>query len=139
MTTFSAPGSSRVMKPAQVRGHLLILRPLRLTMAESRLGEDQAIIVDVVDLSAGGEVFDGCTWFSKGLIIALRGKIGGPPVLASVDLGEPADANRKPPWLLIDRSRDQTAIDTANAWAAEHRWWFERSAPAAGDDRPRSR
>ncbi len=126
MTTFSAPGSSRVMKPAQVRGHLLILRPLRLTMAESRLGEDQAIIVDVVDLDRRGEVYDGCTWFSKGLIIALRNKIGGPPVLASVDLGEPTDSTRKPPWLLVDRSRDQAAIATANAWAAEHRSWFDR-------------
>jgi hypothetical protein len=105
-----------------VKGHLLLLRPIGVVSTTTKYGETAAIHLDMVDLTTG-EIHLGVIMYPKLIISALRERVGGPPVLATVPQGKALEG-QKPPWLLTDRTRDRTAVATAERFAEAHPEFF---------------
>jgi hypothetical protein len=125
-TTLSSPsGGGDVLKPADVLGHLLLVRPVEfIPEMPTQYGPTDTIRVDVADLSANdgrgqwGAVYRDAMWFGRILVGGLRRQIG------EIVLGQMSQGVSKPgqsaPNILVDMMPDPQAVATAQAWLAQH-------------------
>jgi len=121
MSRFSAPDTYISVKAEQVKGHLLLLRPIGAVSTTTKYGETAAIHLDMVDLTTG-EIHLGVIMYPKLIISALRDRVGGPSSPRSPRAK--ALEGQKPPWLLTDRTRDRAAVATAERFAEAHPDFF---------------
>lgn len=89
---FADPSQGDQCKPAEVLGHVLIIKPVQLRdgVPTANYGPKDAIEVDVVDLDQDGRVFRNCLWFNGVLIGSLRSHVG------ELVLGRMAQGQAKP-------------------------------------------
>jgi hypothetical protein len=134
---FSAPaGGGDIAKPEDLRGHLLIVRPMDFRPGVSTsFGVTDAIAVDIADLSAADpstgqpRVYKGALWFNVMLVNGLKTQIGE-PVLGRMVQGL-AKAGQSPPWQLESAIKDTQAVAAGQAWMAAHPEFMGMAAPAA--------
>ena len=114
---FSSPATSgESVKPADLQGHLLIIKPVEYkTGITTSLGEAEAIEVDLVDLDAGTE-HNSVLFFNVALRSALKPNIGK-SVLARIGQGV-AKPGKSAPWILVDATGDADAVAKATAYLA---------------------
>ena len=114
---FSSPATSgESVKPADLQGHLLIIKPVEYkTGITTSLGEAEAIEVDLVDLDAGTE-HNSVLFFNVALRSALKPNIGK-SVLARIGQGV-AKPGKSAPWILVDATTDADAVAKATAYLA---------------------
>lgn len=115
---FTSPASSGgdSVKPADLQGHLLIIKPVEYkTGIQTSLGEAEAIEVDVVDLDTSTE-HTSVLFFNVALRSALKPNIGK-SVLARIGQGV-AKPGKSAPWILIDATTDADAVAKATAYLA---------------------
>ena len=117
MSTFSAPSSSEAtVKPADLQGHLLIIKPVEYkTGIITSLGEAEAIEVDLIDLDTNTE-HNSVLFFNVALRSALKSNIGK-SVLARIGQGV-AKPGKSAPWILVNATDSQADIDKATAYLA---------------------
>lgn len=117
MSEFSAPASSEAtVKPADLQGHLLIIKPVEYkTGITTSLGEAEAIEVDLIDLDTNTE-HNSVLFFNVALRSALKSNIGK-SVLARIGQGV-AKPGKSAPWILINATDSQADIDKATAYLA---------------------
>jgi hypothetical protein len=117
MSAFAAPSSqSESVKPADLDGHLLIVKPLEYkTGITTSLGEADAIECNLVDLDAGTE-HHSVLFFNVALKSALKPNIGK-SVLARMGSGI-AKPGKSAPWILVDATADSEAVAKATAYLA---------------------
>jgi hypothetical protein len=117
MSAFAAPsGQSESVKPADLNGHLLIIKPVEFkTGIQTSLGEADAIEVDLVDLDTNTE-HSSVLFFNVALKSALKSNIGK-SVLARMGEGV-AKPGKSAPWILIDATADAEAVAKATAYLA---------------------
>jgi hypothetical protein len=136
--TLSSPsGGGDVLKPADVLGHLLLVRPVEfITDMPTQFGNTDTIRVDVVDLSASdvngqwGVVYRDAMWFGRALVGGLRKQIGE-FVLGKMGQGV-AKPHQSAPNILVDMMPDPNAVATAQLWLAQHPEFAEGKAQASG-------
>lgn len=115
---FSSPASSsgETVKPADLQGHLLIIKPVEYkTGIQTSLGEAEAIEVNLVDLDTNTE-HDSVLFFNVALRASLKSNIGK-SVLARIGQGV-AKPGKSAPWILIDATVDADAVAKATAYLA---------------------
>jgi hypothetical protein len=117
VSEFSAPASSEAtVKPADLQGHLLIIKPVEYkTGITTSLGEAEAIEVDLIDLDTNTE-HNSVLFFNVALRSALKSNIGK-SVLARIGQGV-AKPGKSAPWILINATDSQADIDKATAYLA---------------------
>ena len=117
MSEFSAPASSEAtVKPADLQGHLLIIKPVEYkTGITTSLGEAEAIEVDLIDLDTNTE-HNSVLFFNVALRSALKSNIGK-SVLARISTGV-AKPGKSAPWILVNATDSQADIDKATAYLA---------------------
>jgi hypothetical protein len=117
MSAFAAPaGQSESVKPADLKGHLLIIKPVEYkTSIQTSLGEADAIEVDLVDLDTNTE-HTSVLFFNVALKSALKPNIGK-SVLARMGEGV-AKPGKSAPWILVDATADAEAVAKATAYLA---------------------
>jgi len=117
MTTFAAPSAQGdTVKPADLQGHLLIIKPVEYkTGIQTSLGEAEAIEVDLVDLDTNTE-HNSVLFFNIALRSSLRSNIGK-QVLARIGQGV-AKPGKSAPWILINATDDSEAVAKATAYLA---------------------
>ena len=109
-TPFEAPatieGSS--VRPADLNGHLLIIKPLEYkTGIATQLGVAEAIEVDLVDLDTNEE-HSSVLFFNIALRNALKPNIGK-QVLARIGQGT-AKPGKSAPWILVNATENQADV-----------------------------
>jgi hypothetical protein len=111
--TFTAPSSSsESVKPADLDGHLLIIKPIEYKASISTsLGDTDAIEVNIIDVTTGKH-HESVLFFNVALKSALKPNIGK-IVLAKMGQGI-AKPGKSAPWILNPVS-DQGDIDSATA------------------------
>lgn len=117
-TPFAAPASSESssVKPADLEGHLLIIKPIEYkTGITTSLGEAEAVEVDLVDLDTNTE-HSSVLFFNVALRNSLRPNIGK-QVLARIGKGV-AKPGKTAPWVLVNATENQADIDKATAYLA---------------------
>lgn len=115
---FTSPASSggESVKPADLQGHLLIIKPVEYkTGIQTSLGEAEAIEVDIVDLDTSTE-HTSVLFFNVALRSALKPNIGK-SVLARIGQGV-AKPGKSAPWILIDATQEADAVAKATAYLA---------------------
>lgn len=133
MTQFASPATTAQLPPADVNGHLLLIKPLTFeTGIQTTLGLSDAVRCDVADLSTG-HLHEGVLWFQKVLIASLQTRIGQ-MVLAVMTQGQPKPG-QSPPWILNDAANDPNAVGAAQAWLAQNPT-FDPSRPAVASPAP---
>lgn len=116
MSQFASIASSGSLKPADIEGDLLIVKPTEhIPEMPTAMGVADAIRVDVHDLTTG-ETHTNVLWFSKVLVSSLRPLIGQ-QILAHMGKGV-AKKNQSAPWMLIDAADDDDAVAQANVYLA---------------------
>jgi hypothetical protein len=112
---FTSPASSGgdSVKPADLQGHLLIIKPVEYkTGIQTTLGEAEAIEVDLVDLDTNTE-HTSVLFFNVALRSALKSNIGK-SVLAKIGQGV-AKPGKSAPWILIDETGNPDSVAKALA------------------------
>jgi hypothetical protein len=114
---FASPAQSGdSVKPADLQGHLLIIKPVEYkTGIQTSLGEAEAIEVDLVDLDTNEE-HTSVLFFNVALRSALKPNLGK-SVLARIGQGV-AKPGKSAPWILVDATTDATAVAKATAYLA---------------------
>jgi len=115
---FTSPSSSsgESVKPADLQGHLLIIKPVEYkTGIQTSLGEAEAIEVDIVDLDTQTE-HTSVLFFNVALRAALKSNIGK-SVLAKIGQGV-AKPGKSAPWILIDETGNADSVAKATAYLA---------------------
>ena len=114
---FTSPAvSGDSVKPADLQGHLLIIKPVEYkTGIQTTLGEAEAIEVDLVDLDTN-TAHTSVLFFNIALRGALKSNIGK-SVLARIGQGV-AKPGKSAPWILIDATTDADAVAKATAYLA---------------------
>ena len=114
---FSSPATAgESVKPADLQGHLLIIKPVEYkTGIQTSLGEAEAIEVDLVDLDTNTE-HTSVLFFNVALRASLKPQIGK-SVLARIGQGV-AKPGKSAPWILIDATADADAVAKATAYLA---------------------
>lgn len=114
---FTSPATSGdTVKPADLQGHLLIIKPVEYkTGIQTTLGEAEAIEVDLVDLDTN-TAHSSVLFFNIALRGALKPNIGK-SVLARIGQGV-AKPGKSAPWILIDATTDADAVAKATAYLA---------------------
>lgn len=115
---FTSPSSSsgESVKPADLQGHLLIIKPVEYkTGIQTSLGEAEAIEVDIVDLDTQTE-HASVLFFNVALRAALKSNIGK-SVLAKIGQGV-AKPGKSAPWILIDETGNADSVAKATAYLA---------------------
>jgi hypothetical protein len=118
MTAFAAPASQEgaSVKPADLQGHLLIIKPVEYkTGIQTSLGEAEAIEVDVIDLDTSEE-HTSVLFFNVALRSALKPNIGK-QVLARIGQGV-AKPGKSAPWILINAADTPADVEKATAYLA---------------------
>jgi hypothetical protein len=125
-----------MLKPAEIIGHLLIVRPLEFVPdVPTTLGPKDAVRCDVSDLNANnpdgsfGVVYRDVLWFGRVLIGGLRRQIGD-LVLAWMAQGI-SKPGQNPPFMLTDAMGDTNARTAAQTWLNTHPEFDATTAPAA--------
>ena len=131
--TFTQPSSSsESVKPADLDGHLLIIKPLEFKVGISTsLGEADAIECNIIDVTTGKH-HDSVLFFNVALKSSLKPNIGK-IVLAKMGQGI-AKPGKSAPWIL-NPVNDQGDIDSATAalvGAAKAAVATPVAAPASG-------
>jgi hypothetical protein len=132
---FTDPSSGEVCKPADVNGHLLIIRPTDIRRdVPTAYGTSDAIQLDLVDLNDAdrttgeiGRVYRGVLWFPVGLVTGLRDKVNQ-LVLAWMGQGT-AKPGQSAPWTLIPATGDAAATKLAGDWINSHSGFNNLTAP----------
>lgn len=108
-------------RPAELKGHLLIVFPLGyVPEISTQFGLSDGIAVDVVDLDdknehgLPGKVYRSSNFMQAQLIASLKNQIGS-KILGVMGQGV-GKIGRNPPWVIIDKSGDPVARDRAAAW-----------------------
>jgi hypothetical protein len=128
---FTSPASSGgdSVKPADLQGHLLIIKPVEYkTGIQTSLGEAEAIEVDLVDLDTNTE-HTSVLFFNVALRSALKSNIGK-SVLARIGQGV-AKPGKSAPWILIDETGNPDSVAKALAHIGVGISAPSTSAPAA--------
>jgi hypothetical protein len=128
---FTSPASSGgdSVKPADLQGHLLIIKPVEYkTGIQTSLGEAEAIEVDLVDLDTNTE-HTSVLFFNVALRSALKSNIGK-SVLAKIGQGV-AKPGKSAPWILIDETGNPDSVAKALAHIGVEISAPTTSAPAA--------
>lgn len=115
---FTSPSTSNgeSVKPADLQGHLLIIKPVEYkTGIQTSLGEAEAIEVNLVDLDTNTE-HDSVLFFNVALRSALKSNIGK-SVLARIGQGV-AKPGKSAPWILIDETGNADSVAKATAYLA---------------------
>ena len=130
MSAFAAPsGQSESVKPADLNGHLLIIKPVEFkTGIQTSLGEADAIEVDLVDLDTNTE-HTSVLFFNVALKSALKSNIGK-SVLARMGEGV-AKPGKSAPWVLVTATDDPAAVAKATSYIAGGFAAAGASAPSA--------
>jgi hypothetical protein len=118
MTAFAAPASQEgaSVKPADLLGHLLIIKPVEYkTGIQTSLGEAEAIEVDLIDLDTNEE-HTSVLFFNVKLRSALKSNIGK-QVLARIGQGI-ASPGKSAPFILINAAETPADVEKANAYLA---------------------
>ena len=118
MSAFVAPASQEgaSVKPADLQGHLLIIKPVQYkTGIQTSLGEAEAIEVDIVDLDTSEE-HTSVLFFNVALRSALKSNIGK-QVLARIGQGV-AKPGKSAPWILINAADNAADVEKATAYIA---------------------
>lgn len=112
---FSAPAAGgETLKPADIEGHLLVVEPEEyVPNMVTSFGEKDAIRVTVHDITAN-TTSESVLWFSGVLVGSLKARIGQ-KVLAVMGKGT-AKAGQSAPWVLLDASGNDTAVQAATAY-----------------------
>jgi hypothetical protein len=115
--TFAAPSSQESgIRPADVNGHLLIIKPIEYrTGINTSLGEAEAIECDVIDLDTNTE-HHSVLFFNIALRSSLRSNIGK-TVLSRMGQGI-AKPGKSAPWILIDATTNEADVAKATAYLA---------------------
>lgn len=123
--TFSSPSQGDICKPADLVGHLLIVRPVEFQAEfQTANGPSDMIRLDVADLSVNDErgqwgvVYRDAMWFSRGLVPGLRRQIGE-LVLARMAQGL-AKPGQNAAWILNDAVGDAQAVTAGQQWLTMH-------------------
>lgn len=98
------------VKPVDVNGHLVIVRPLKLVDVVTKYGDATAVDLDVLDVD-DERIYLNCRWFGKVLVAGLRDQIDQ-LVLGTVDRGT-ARNGQSAPWVLVDQTDNPTAVARA--------------------------
>lgn len=136
MTQFQDPSAGGdSLKPADVLGHLLIVRPLEhVASIPTSFGDKDAIRCDVADLDAN-EIHRDVLWFPGLLIGGLKNSIGG-VVLAVMSQGT-AKPGQSAPWMLEGKAGDPASTTRAEQWLATNSAaWFGLSDPTPAASAP---
>lgn len=115
---FTSPSTSsgESVKPADLQGHLLIIKPVEYkTGIQTSLGEAEAIEVNLVDLDTQTE-HNSVLFFNVALRSALKSNIGK-SVLARIGQGV-AKPGKSAPWILIDETGNADSVAKATAYLA---------------------
>lgn len=112
---FTAPGAGgETLKPSDIEGHVLVVEPTEYIPSMTTVfGEKDAIRVTVHDINTQTTIAD-ALWFNGRLVGALKGRVGQ-KVLGVMTKG-PAKPGQQPPWLLVDASGNETAVQAATAY-----------------------
>ncbi len=112
-------------RPADLKGHLLIVFPLGyVPEISTQFGLSDGIAVDVVDLDdkneqgQPGKVYRSSNFMQAQLIASLKNQIGT-KILGVMSQGV-GKIGRNPPWVLVDMSGNAGARERAAAWKAAH-------------------
>lgn len=125
MGELSSPRQGDIVKPSDVVGHLLIVRPVEfLPEFLTSNGARDTVRVDVADLNANtddgqwGVVFRDALWFGRVLVAGLRRQMGE-LVLGwmTQGIGKPG---QNPPFLLTDAMGNADAVRVAQQWLNQH-------------------
>jgi hypothetical protein len=116
--SFEAPATASIgPKPAELQGHLLIIKPIEYrTGIVTSLGDAEAISCDVVDLDTSEEFTD-VLFFNAALRTGLRSKIGS-QVLTRIGQGI-AKPGKSAPWILLDATTDANDVKKATDYVAK--------------------
>lgn len=133
MTQFASPASNAQLAPADINGHLLLIKPIAYeTGIRTQLGDSDAIRCDVADLSTG-LLHESVLWFPKVLVSSLQTRLGQ-MVLAVMGQGQPKPG-QSPPWILNDAANDPNAVQAAQAWLVQNPA-FDPTRPAVTSPAP---
>jgi hypothetical protein len=125
---FDAPSSGTVLKPAEIKDHLLVVEPLEYVPSiTTSFGDSDAVRCNVHDITAK-ESYDGVLWFSSALVGSLKGAVGK-RVLGVMGQGQ-AKAGQSAPWILIDASKEAALVAAATEYMTS-RTAATLSSPAA--------
>lgn len=121
----SSPRNADMLKPADIVGHLLIVRPLEFVPdVQTTLGPKDAVRCDVSDLNQNnpdgsyGVIFRDVLWFGRQLIPGLRRQIGECALgWMSQGISKPG---QNPPYMLTDAMGDLPARTAAQSWLNLH-------------------
>jgi hypothetical protein len=115
--SFESPATASIgPKPADLAGHLLIIKPVEYkTGIETSLGTAEAISCSVVDLDTN-ESFDDVLFFNVALRSGLKSKIGS-QVLCRIGQGI-AKPGKSAPWILVDATSDASDLKRATDYVA---------------------
>lgn len=110
---FATPSTgSESVKPADLKGHLLLVTPIEFKESiTTAFGDSSAIAVDLVDLDTTEEFHD-VLFFGRGLIANLKSNIGA-QVLGRMGQGI-AKPGQSAPWIL--EAATQADIERATAY-----------------------
>lgn len=116
---WSAPkGGGDMCAPADVLGHLLVVRPLEYVEGiVTTMGDSDAIRVNVADLDTG-KTYGDALWFQTVLRNGLRRQIGT-TVLGRMGQGV-AKKGQSAPWILENATGDAEALKKAKAFKVAH-------------------
>lgn len=136
-TQFDAPAiGGETLKPDEVKGHLLIVRPLSYEQGiTTAFGVRDAVRVNVVDLDTPaddgtpGKLIVGALWFSGVLVGGLKHQLGG-TVLARMGQGI-AKPGQSAPWKLDDATTQQADTARASTWLSAHPGALDGLTPPA--------
>lgn len=133
---FDSPSiGGETLKPADVQGHLLIVRPVSHEQnITTGFGVKDAVRVNVVDLDGTdpdtnqpGHVVIGALWFSGLLVGSLKNDLGK-TLLGRMNQGV-AKPGQSAPWKFDSAVDDQAAVQRASAWMNAHPGVLDGLAP----------
>lgn len=127
---FDAPSSGSVLKPVDVKDHLLIVEPLEYVASiTTAFGDSDAVRCNVMDVTAG-EDHESVLWFSGALVGALKSAIGK-QILGVMGQGQ-AKPGQSAPWILIDATKEPALVEQATAYLTQKKAsGLSAPAPAA--------
>ena len=133
MSDFASPASTEIsVKPADLQGHLLIIKPTQYrTGIQTSLGEAEAIEVDLIDLDTNKE-HSSVLFFNVALRSGLKPNIGK-SVLARIGQGV-AKPGKSAPWILVNAADNADDVAKATAYLTNQISAPATSAPTASSN-----
>ena len=111
---FDAPSTGTVLKPEEVKGHLLVVEPIEyIPSVTTAFGDSEAVRANVHDVTAQ-ESYEGVMWFSRALVQSMKNAIGK-QLLAVMGQGV-AKPGQSAPWVLNDATKEPKLVEAATAY-----------------------